>query len=265
MNNCSITSDGGRVLGKALAFNSHLVSLELSRNKISDDGAEGFSEGLKVNQNLAYLYIQSNKIEDDGIIHIANAIKKNSHLRQLFLSNNEFGDAGAKELAAAIRENIGLTVLKQNTNALSHEVMVELNAAIERPSRMSQDDLERVTSLFVRKQQGQIAQPSAAQQSDGTTSTQAPEVKVKSKPAPSEEPQQEHKPVDAALQMFLDGLDLSSLGAVFAEQEVDLAMLQSLSSDEASDVLKEIGVKVGPRVKITKALAGSTGKARDEL
>ena len=60
-------------------------------------------------------------------------------------------------------------------------------------------------------------------------------------------------------------LFLFSAAVVFAEQEVDLAMLQSLSSEEVSDVLKEIGVKVGPRVKIIKALSSSAGKARDEL
>jgi hypothetical protein len=98
-----ITSDGMRVIGKALQSNTHITYLELSGNKVGDIGAAAVAEVLKVNAKITLVGLHMNSITDAGAVKLAAALTTNQGLEYLGLNKNAIGDKGASALAAATR------------------------------------------------------------------------------------------------------------------------------------------------------------------
>ena len=55
-------------IGRAMAFNTHLLILDMSTNSVGNEAARAFGEALIVNNKLATLALQSTGITDDGVI-----------------------------------------------------------------------------------------------------------------------------------------------------------------------------------------------------
>ena len=267
VNNCSFTKVGAAAIGRALATNTHLFHLNLHNNDVEDEGAEGFSEGLAHNTHLALLWLAATKIGDDGIEKMAKALPGNQHLLELVIGGNLYTDKGARALSEGIRKNKRLASVSYMSDSvvLSTNVIEETNSAIR--DRMATVTPEEIAKFITGVLNPEIASDSSSSSSSSSSSkaasaSTAPSASKVTVPKPKPAP----KPADPAIVDFLTKLEIPSVASLFGEHEVDLATLLSLGHDEASEVLKEIGVKVGPRVKILKALtARKRQHADDEL
>ncbi|KAI8325778.1 RNI-like protein [Martensiomyces pterosporus] len=104
---------GCRVLGRALAENTALVSLSLARNNIFDDGCQVLFEGLARNTTLKHLVLSGNAIGNAGAQAIRQYLRSSTALS---MSNrNRRQDADAVQ-AACLHE--GLISLNLSANML---------------------------------------------------------------------------------------------------------------------------------------------------
>ncbi|XP_046577270.1 leucine-rich repeat-containing protein 71-like [Haliotis rubra] len=80
LQHCSITDAGvegiSRALGTAKRFNTKLLSLILTGNRITDVGAEHLARGLRMNRRLMSLSLANNQIGDMGVKKIAEALSR---------------------------------------------------------------------------------------------------------------------------------------------------------------------------------------------
>ena len=114
-------------LSNGLCNSNHIVSMDLSMNKITSRGAEYLAKALQYNQSLIELNLSSgneagnnrNRISEKGAEFIAAALVHNQYLQFLNLSGNSIGNVGAHRLFKAIARANTVVVLKLNQNDLT--------------------------------------------------------------------------------------------------------------------------------------------------
>jgi Ran GTPase-activating protein (RanGAP) involved in mRNA processing and transport len=107
-------------IGKALARNSSLVSLELNLTESPHNKyyiAE-LANGLKDNTVLKKLDLSENELDDDDIQAVAHALRHNSSLVALNLSGNMIMSGGEAALAQLLQLNSTLELLGLNSCGL---------------------------------------------------------------------------------------------------------------------------------------------------
>ena len=114
-----IGDSGTAILADALATNSTVTLLNLSRNEISISGAAALAKAMEVNSTLTELNLSENEIGDSGAAALAKVMEVNSTLTELNLSENEISDSGAAALAQAMEINSTLTELNLSENVIS--------------------------------------------------------------------------------------------------------------------------------------------------
>ena len=92
-------------------FNTKLVHLNISSNKIGDKGIECILEGLKENDTLMWLDISNNDITKNGIVKLSEAFKHNTSITNLDISKNIIGMEGIDLLVDLFKYNKTLVKL----------------------------------------------------------------------------------------------------------------------------------------------------------
>ncbi len=108
--------DGGKVVFEALAVNSSLKRLFLSKTDLGSKGAIFIADAIKINSTLEQLYMAWNAIQCVGTEQMSAALKVNSSLKRLNLSVNNILMPGAQTIADACQTNSTLTCLSLKGN-----------------------------------------------------------------------------------------------------------------------------------------------------
>lgn len=114
---CSITSQGAKVLAQAMRRNETLARVNLRGNKIGDKGLQEILIALteKPRPSLKALNVTNNEISDRGLfVQIPLA-----HLEELHLGKNQITDLGALDLAKACIYGQGIRWLNVAENYIT--------------------------------------------------------------------------------------------------------------------------------------------------
>ncbi|XP_076835418.1 NACHT, LRR and PYD domains-containing protein 12-like isoform X2 [Brachyhypopomus gauderio] len=109
LSNCSIREEGCAALASSIRSQplSHLIELNLNRNKPGDSGVKQFC-ALLVDPHckLVILQLSNCGIQEEGCAALASALRSNpsSHLRKLNLNHNKPGNLGVKQLSALLED-----------------------------------------------------------------------------------------------------------------------------------------------------------------
>ncbi|KAJ1460316.1 hypothetical protein M885DRAFT_510152 [Pelagophyceae sp. CCMP2097] len=107
------TFEYGNLLADALAGNTFVVELILSKSGITNADCEWLCRLLETNKSVTSLDLEGNKIDSQGGVKIANGIEKNSTLTHLNLLNQgPFGEGCMDAWLQAFTQNIILSDLK---------------------------------------------------------------------------------------------------------------------------------------------------------
>ncbi|XP_068700169.1 NLR family CARD domain-containing protein 3-like [Montipora foliosa] len=133
-----IGDSGAAILAHAMATNSTVTTLYLSRHIIGDSGAAALAKAVEINSTLTELILDYNEIGDSGAAALAKAVEINSTLTRLTLDYNEIGDSGAAALAKAVEINSTLRELDLFKNGISGSGAAALAKAMEINSTLTQ-------------------------------------------------------------------------------------------------------------------------------
>ena len=118
----------------ALAENTTLTSLDLSRSDLSEVGGVG---ALKTNSSLTILNLSGNVLRDVEGVAIADLLKTNSSLTTLNLAHNELGEDAGVAIADALERNTTLTTLDLGINDLGEVGGAAVAGALERNTTLT--------------------------------------------------------------------------------------------------------------------------------
>ena len=117
-------------LSRALAVNTSLTTLDLSRIFIGDEGATSLSQALAVNTSLTTLNLHYNSIGDTGATSLSQALAVNTFVTALDLSWNSIGDEGGTSLSQALAVNTSLTTLNLHYNSIGDAGAISFSQAL---------------------------------------------------------------------------------------------------------------------------------------
>jgi Ran GTPase-activating protein (RanGAP) involved in mRNA processing and transport len=99
-----VLPEGALSLGRMLAVNSTLTTLDLSNCGILDEGCRVlFEDGMMRNHTMKHLYLNTNGITVAGCVVIARYFDAGGELESLYMSCNPIGDEGTEILAKALK------------------------------------------------------------------------------------------------------------------------------------------------------------------
>ena len=126
-----IDDSSAAILAHAMATNSTVTELHLSKNDIGDSGAAALAKAVEINSTLTHLNLSFNEIGDSGAAALAKSMEINSTLTELDLSGNGIGNSGAAALAKAVEINSTLTELDLSGNGIGNSGAAALAKAVE--------------------------------------------------------------------------------------------------------------------------------------
>jgi len=109
--------DAGVLIGKALATNTVLKSLDLQQAQIGVPGGKAIAAALKANIPLMNLKLHYNHLGPEGVGAIADALKTNTNLTNINLGDNGMMKEGVQALASMLETNTKLMRLDCSKNA----------------------------------------------------------------------------------------------------------------------------------------------------
>ena len=118
-----------------------VITIDLSRNKLSDVGAVYLERGLKYSSSLQQLYLDNNHIGHEGMDAVAESLKY-SGLKELSLANNCIRDRGLKTLARCLKTLSELTLLNLCGNEIGDDDANCLGSVIKHCGKLRQLKLE---------------------------------------------------------------------------------------------------------------------------
>ena len=153
-----------------LKYNSKLLELRLSNNKISGKGVLQILKIIETITTLQNIDLSQNTISDDGILGITSCLKCNDTLTKLNLSSNEITNTGAKEFVKILQVNTTLKELNISKNWISKEGIMGIVEACTKNSTLhklvcthndlSQSELATVSKYITEKNVVQIFEAS---------------------------------------------------------------------------------------------------------
>lgn len=188
----AIDDDLCRMIVGGLVENKHLISLDLSHNRISDagaaalgtvmmqpclrlktldlsdndiraEGAQMLGDALAVNKCLTWLSLRMNRLGDLGGEPIFDALRYNDTLTYLDISNNEVGMQSVRALNGAVRERCSLVTLNLYCNSLGDSAGAMLLEAAEasrtiihldvRESYLTPQQEEHITAMMKKRKE----------------------------------------------------------------------------------------------------------------
>jgi len=103
--------EGAKSLADVLAKNTTITNIDLSRNVIGVEGAESLAAALAENTTITNINLSHNHIGPEDAKSLASALAKNTTIININLSYNNIGAEGAKSLAAALAKNTTITTI----------------------------------------------------------------------------------------------------------------------------------------------------------
>jgi hypothetical protein len=123
-------------LTQALATNSTLTVLSLSRNKLNDDDAILLADALRNNSTLEHLDVKENNIGDIGACALANtAALVGTGLKILDLVKNPLSELGVSAFLAAVLKNMNLIQIQLPGMDCQLTKQVQFSAALNKGGR----------------------------------------------------------------------------------------------------------------------------------
>lgn len=110
--------EGGVTLGRAIADNVTLTSLDLSWNHIRGRGAVGVARGLQRNQHLSRVNLSWNGFGFEGCVALAATLLQNTSLQVLNLTSNRIHLPALHKLLDGVVRNKTLTTLHLALNPI---------------------------------------------------------------------------------------------------------------------------------------------------
>jgi Ran GTPase-activating protein (RanGAP) involved in mRNA processing and transport len=141
--NNNIGDEGAKAIAGALANNTTLQNINISKNDIGVEGAKAIAEALANNTTLIELNIGINNILDEGAEAIAEALKSNNKLLALYISENNLTYKSAYEFAIILKKIKTLKIFdisknkidgdgaKAIANAFTPSPILEYNTTLE--------------------------------------------------------------------------------------------------------------------------------------
>jgi Ran GTPase-activating protein (RanGAP) involved in mRNA processing and transport/GTPase SAR1 family protein len=146
-----LQTEDAALLAGVLKYNTHLISLNLSRNAITGNGGKNIAEALTSNKTLQTIDLSGNALGEGAVVALAVALRGNTAvtkvnltssgvkaedaqaigdtievscvLKHLDLSNNELGDQGACLLVDSLNRNktFSLDYIGLNANGIDNK------------------------------------------------------------------------------------------------------------------------------------------------
>ena len=140
-----IRADGAAAIGRLLARNSALRSLNLEWNMVGvRGGVITIASALKANRSLKELDLRNNRIAPDGATLLGEMLRYNNTLTHLDLRWNELGTVGGQAIVDALKYNESLIECKISGSRLSWELEAAVEELVERNKRLA---AEKATKL----------------------------------------------------------------------------------------------------------------------
>jgi hypothetical protein len=155
LNNCSLTDDSLKVLGRL----GGLEKLSLQRNAIHGEGLHYLTS--LTTQGLVELFLDDNLIDDKNAASLVALFREGSKLQGFYVSGNSFSGKGATFLAQAMK-NSSLMILCVSGCKIGNDGALKLVSATQKPCSLmvlnmdecDVDDqiLPRIGSFFDKRQ-----------------------------------------------------------------------------------------------------------------
>ncbi|XP_076443624.1 leucine-rich repeat-containing protein 71-like isoform X2 [Babylonia areolata] len=134
----------GRALGTTNKWNSKLLTLNLSNNRITDEGVRHLARGLMTNRTLLVLNLAANDIGDDGAAALAQVLSYFALDHQQLLARRQKLAAQIPALPNDLSPYLGLTTRRQRlspTVSLTHSSRLSLAQRTPSPIDLKQHGL----------------------------------------------------------------------------------------------------------------------------
>lgn len=115
------TSSIGQALQALLTRSDRLVSLNLSRNRLSDRDGRYIAEGLKTNTALRHLDLRKNELGATFGADMAAALAENRDLRELYIGWNRLESSGSAILLQEMKTSSTLEIVDMSWTGISDE------------------------------------------------------------------------------------------------------------------------------------------------
>lgn len=126
------TEEGCSGLAKALASNTALRSLFLSKVNMGSRAVRCLMDGLRSTTTLEDLSIGYNPLLDEGVGSVAELLSTNASLKRLYMYETHSGGGGAEHMATALERNSTLEILYFGGNPIGRDGMKRLLAPLSR-------------------------------------------------------------------------------------------------------------------------------------
>lgn len=136
-------------IGEALATNTTITDLNLSKNEITDMGVSSIVKGLTVNKSLITLNLEGNRIRSEGAEEISKGLAQNTTLRSISLFNQTntkaFGDATLQAFIDMFETNVTLLKITwrlDSRKSFALNKLITRNNEIDRRLKVGMDYLD---------------------------------------------------------------------------------------------------------------------------
>ena len=136
--NINITEEAADDFAAALAFNTQLQELDISKNNLQTQGTIKIAKALQGIFTLKILRISNNNIADDAADDIAAAVSHSYQLKVFSISRNCVGAPGMIKIARALQQISTLQSLYINNNRITDEASDDIVAVCSHNTQLRQ-------------------------------------------------------------------------------------------------------------------------------
>ena len=129
LSNAGIGDDKGLCLAEAIERSPHLMTIDLTNNRLTDTSLTPIMKALVKRNNITNLNLSDNKIDSDTVDILKEYLQRiGCPITELHLSKADFDDRECAEFIASLAENTTLTHLDMSHNLIGE--MEEYNVVV---------------------------------------------------------------------------------------------------------------------------------------